>query len=137
MFWNRIGRAHPTFYREGLNGEGSRTAPRFLREFPGVRLYRKEDEILLTAELPGVEAESLNLDIKEDLLMLSVRFGSEAEKEGETSRENPVGHFRREVRLPHRVDAQKAVAELKKGILTVRLPMLEEDKPKKISIRAA
>ena len=105
---------------------------------PTVNLYANEEQAAVTAELPGVDPEKLNISVNEDILTISGSRQAPAEGEDITwhRRERGWGEFTRTVELPFRVDADKVKARLKNGILRIALPRADADKPKKIAIEA-
>lgn len=112
-----------------------RAAP---RGFPPVNIWAGENDFVVTAELPGVKPENLELTVREDTLTLS---GSrEPQVEGEVAwhrRERPLGSFARTVQLPFRADPDKVEARFINGVLQVRLQRPEQDRPRKIAINAS
>ena len=86
----------------------------------------------LTAYVPGLKAENLNIQIIEDTLSIEGTFGNQ---EGEyLLSELPAGNFRRSLRLPALLDSEKAEAKLENGILTLRVPRTESAKPRNIPV---
>jgi len=107
------------------------------RAFPAVNVYANSDEVLVTAELPGIKQEDVNLSIMNNALTLEGSRKHDAMKEGLSvhRRERVSGEFARSIELPFAVNADKISAAIKNGVLTVRLPRREEDKPKSIQIQ--
>ncbi len=109
------------------------------QDFPPVNLWAGEDGIVVTAEIPGVAADSLDITVHEDVLTLKGKRESTI-KDGEDvvwhRREIPSGHFTRTVRLPFRVDGDKVQAHCRNGILEIKLYRPEADRPRKIQIQA-
>jgi len=109
--------------------------------YPVVKLHQSEEALFLRAEIPGVSPEDLELDIKENTLRISfprpVLDEELAVSERETGEQKPPQKISRTVRLPFRVDAELAKAELKNGVLKIEFVRAEEDKPKKILVAAA
>ncbi|MCI0395314.1 MAG: Hsp20/alpha crystallin family protein [Chloroflexi bacterium] len=107
-----------------------------VRAFPLINLYAGDEGVIATAEIPGVSPENLNITVEGDLLTLS---GSRPVEEGDSltyhRRERVVGEFSRTVQLPFRVNAEKVEANFRNGVLHITLPRLEEDKPRKISVK--
>jgi HSP20 family molecular chaperone IbpA len=91
---------------------------------PAVDVYESESELMLVADLPGATHESL--DLKIDLPELRI--------ESKAIAGNAV--WRRTFTIDERIDAEKVNAELKNGVLTVRLPKAAEVRPRRIAIRA-
>ena len=90
------------------------------------------DEYVLTAYVPGLKAEDLNIQVVDDALSIEGQFG---QHEGEyLMSELPVGGFRRTLRLPVTLDGDKATAAIENGVLTLRIPKAESVRPKVIKI---
>ena len=92
----------------------------------------EEEAFVLTALVPGLKAEDLNINILEDVVRIEGEFKQEEAEY--LMRELPTGSFQRALRLPALVDAGKAEAKINDGVLTLRLPKAESAKPKKIKI---
>lgn len=97
-------------------------------------VHDEEDTFVLTALVPGLKAEDLTINILEDVVTIEGEFKQD-EREY-LMRELPVGNFRRSLRLPAAVNADKAEAKITDGVLTLRLPKAESARPKKIKIAA-
>jgi HSP20 family protein len=104
---------------------------------PSVDIRESDGEIQVDAELPGLNAEDIDLNVSGDLLTLRGEKKEEhEEKEGAyTYREMRSGSFQRSIRLPSEVHGGKADARFKNGVLTVRLPKAEEAKSRRIEIK--
>lgn len=90
------------------------------------------EAFILTAFVPGLKAEDLNIQIIDDALSIEGKFGNQ---EGEyLLSELPAGDFRRTLRLPSPLDADKAVATIENGLLTLRVPRSEAARPKNIPV---
>jgi len=109
------------------------------REFPPINIWLGEDSVVVTAELPGVTREDVNLNLQEDVLTLAGRRQPSPEQENVNwqRRERTYGTFSRAVQLPFRVDPDKIQARFTDGVLEIELQRLEADRPRKIEIRAA
>jgi HSP20 family protein len=105
--------------------------------FPPVNIWSNSEDALLTAELPGVDPESIDVTVKDDTVTVRGTRPSEELPEGENyiRRERGSGTFVRSFALPFHVDADSVEARYRLGILEVRLPRREEDKPKKITVK--
>ncbi|MGA2330755.1 MAG: Hsp20/alpha crystallin family protein [Syntrophales bacterium] len=110
-----------------------------VHEYPALNVLEGSENVVVTAELPGIHPDNLNIAVVNDTLTLSGSREPGILKEGEVyhRQERNYGHFSRTVRLPFSVAAGKVEASYKKGILTIILPRAEEEKPKKITIKAA
>ena len=108
-------------------------------EFPPVNVWSNEDAVWLTAELPGFNSEDLDISIVQNTLTLRGRRMKPEGQENETwhRRERWFGPFVRSFELPFAVNPDHIEAEFKNGVLTIRLPRLETDKPKQITVNAS
>jgi len=105
---------------------------------PAVDLSETEDEVVVRAEVPGLDSKDLEVSIAGNVLTLS---GQKKEEHEEKARgfyrsERRAGGFRRSVQLPSWVDANQASAEYENGILTVHLKKDEKARPKKVPVKA-
>jgi HSP20 family protein len=109
------------------------------RDFPPINIWLGENSVVVTAELPGVTGDDINLSLQEDVLTLAGKREPKALEQNVSwqRRERAYGSFSRAVQLPFRVDPDKVQARFNNGILEIELQRLEADKPKKIAIRAA
>jgi HSP20 family protein len=105
--------------------------------FPLVNLAEDEDRLFVTAELPGIDPESLELTIKGDTLALkgTKRTGVEGAEVNYHRREREGGTFRRSLTLPVKVQADAVEAGFKNGILTVTLPKAAEARAHQITVK--
>jgi len=97
---------------------------------------RHLEELKLFADMPGVNAKNLAIDLNENVLTLSGDVESQ-DKSGEVDllREYRTGRYFREFRLSQVIDQGKIEAELKDGVLSLILPKVEKAKPRKIEVR--
>jgi HSP20 family protein len=107
--------------------------------FPAMNVWTNEEGVVVTAELPGVNAEDVDISVVNDILTVS---GSRQPDELQTGeryhrRERNFGRFSRTFQLPFQVDTNAVDAMLEKGVLHVSLPRAESDKPRKIAIQSA
>jgi len=109
------------------------------RVWPPVNVWTGRDDALVTAELPGIDPAKLDITVVGDTLTLSgTREPAEAGEGQVVNRlERETGDFARTIQLPFRVEADKVEAAYAKGVLQIKLPRLEADKPKQIAIKAA
>ncbi|MBV8505719.1 MAG: Hsp20/alpha crystallin family protein [Alphaproteobacteria bacterium] len=109
------------------------------RDFPPINIWLGENSVVVTAELPGVTRDDVNLSLQEDVLTLGGKRESKLQEQNVSwqRRERAYGTFSRAVQLPFRVDPDKVQARFDTGILEIELQRLEADRPKKIEIRAA
>ncbi len=106
--------------------------------YPAMNIWTDQDSAIVTAELPGVDLEDINISVEDDTLTLSGSRRRDELKEGAIyhRRERRFGSFLRTFQLPFRVDADKVDATLTNGLLSISLPRAEEDRPRRIAIRA-
>ena len=104
-------------------------------EYPYVNLKENNDEVMITALLPGAKADTLNIQLVDNSLVLEGEKKSDVQDKPYIRKERVFGRFQKAVRLPYRVDGNKIEAGLKDGILTIKLAKAEEARPKKIEIR--
>lgn len=105
-------------------------------EFPPLNVWRGEGGVLVTAEIPGVSLEDIDLTVHQNTLTIkgkSVPVGDVPE-ESFHRRERHYGAFARTIALPYNVDSDKVKATANNGILSVELPRPETEKPKRIQI---
>jgi len=109
------------------------------RVTPPVNVAQDDDGVTVEAEVPGVKAEGLSIEVEGDTLRLKITRGdAEGVKEEQYHRrERARGEFARELRLPAGLDADKIEANLTDGLLTVRLPKAESARPRKIDVKAS
>lgn len=108
-------------------------------EFPPVNVWRGQDGVVVTAEVPGIAMDALELSVHQNTLTIKGRR-QPAVNEPEASfhrRERTYGPFSRTIALPFPVDADRVRAMARDGILTIELPRPESDKPRKIHIKSA
>ena len=97
-----------------------------------------EDNFTITAMLPGLKPEDVEIQIVNETVSLKGEFKTEVdEKATYILQERPSGKFCRTVTLSDMVDASKAEAKMENGILTLSIPKAEEAKPKLIKVAAA
>jgi HSP20 family protein len=104
--------------------------------FPAVNAYANEDGIALTAELPGVRAEDLDISVFRDTLTLRGKRQAPEEARAYHRRERLHGEFVRTIGLPFQVDPERVEANMQDGLLRLSLHRPEADKPKRIRVRA-
>ncbi len=104
---------------------------------PSVDIRETKNELVIEANLPGVKEEDVDVQIEDDKLVIrgERKHSSETKKEDYYHMESSYGSFSRVIGLPSYVDASRADAEVKDGILEVRIPKVEEKKSKKIMVK--
>jgi HSP20 family protein len=104
--------------------------------FIPVDVKAEDDAYVLTAMIPGVSAEDLNIQVANDTVTIQGEIKSAEEKGDYLLRERPTGNFSRVLTLPDELDASKADADVANGVLTLRIPKAEDAKPKSIKVVA-
>jgi HSP20 family protein len=107
--------------------------------FPAMNIWSNEEGVLITSEVPGVKSEDIDIQVVGDTLTLSgERKPDEVQGDARYHRqERGYGKFARSIQLPFSVDVNRVDARFKNGVLLIKLPRAEEDKPKKIAVKAA
>ena len=103
---------------------------------PAVDIYEHEGNIVLTAELPGVDPKEVDVRVENNVLTLrgERKWSDEVSRENYHRVERSYGAFTRSFTLPNVVDTEKIKADFRDGMLRLVLPKREEAKPKQISI---
>ena len=111
-----------------------RTAP----SYPAMNVWSNEEGLLVTAEVPGVSPQDIEVNVIGETLTLSGARKPDELKEGARyhRQERGYGKFSRTLQLPFPVSVEKIEANFKSGVLSVRLPRAEEDKPRKIAVKS-
>ncbi len=103
-----------------------------------VDVWQTADEVVVRATMPGVRPENVEISVVGDLLTLRGEQEREQEEAGRAwvRRERAHASFYREVPLPTLVQADRATATFEHGVLTIRLPKVEQVKPRTIKVQA-
>jgi HSP20 family protein len=106
---------------------------------PAVDIFEKDGNIVLKAELPGIDPKSVDVRVENNVLTLrgERKFEEEVKRDNFHRVERAYGTFTRSFTLPTAVDTGKIKADLKEGVLKVTLPKREEAKPKQIQVEVA
>jgi HSP20 family protein len=107
---------------------------------PPVDIYQSgEHELILKAELPDMSREAIEITVDNGTLSIKgeKKFAADVKEEQFHRVERRYGTFSRSFSLPTTVDASKVAADYKDGVLTVRLPLREEAKPRQIKVNVA
>ena len=105
-------------------------------DFPAVNIWEKETKAVVTAELPGIDPEKMDVSVSGDTLTIAGSVLPENFEQGDTylRQERGLGAFKRDIKLPFPLDSKNVQAKYEKGLLFITLPRLKEDLPKKIKI---
>ena len=106
---------------------------------PSVDIFENDNEVVIKAELPGMNAKDIDVKLENNVLTLKGErhFEKETKEENYHRIEREYGTFSRSFALPTAVNGDKVIAEYKDGVLKIVLPKKEETKPKPIKIAAA
>ncbi len=115
------------------------TAPAVAADFPAINVWTGPEGAIVTAELPGMKADDIDISVVGETVTLSgSRKPAEAGDDVTYHRqERGYGQFTRTFELPFSVEADKVDALFENGILQVSLPRAEADKPRKITVKTA
>lgn len=104
---------------------------------PAVDIFETEKEITLLADMPGVEANNLTIDLRENTLTLSADIAPDGEPDAEEILvEYETGRYYRQFTLGELINQEKIDAALNDGVLRLTLPKVEKATPKKIAVKA-
>lgn len=104
---------------------------------PALDIFETEDAITVLVDLPGVQSEDLDVSVEEGVLVIRGARQSSAGQDANYHRiERPVGEFQRSVQLPRKIEADKIIANIDDGVLTVRIPAPQPPKARKIAVNA-
>jgi len=117
------------------NGDVSATDPRTTRTWPRATLFDTGENLVLKAEVPGLDETNIQLQAAHDVLSVSgERKATVPEGYSVHRQERPGIRFSRSFTFPIKVDPDRVTAEVRDGMLTVTLPKAPEVKPRAISV---
>ena len=130
-------RSHMETIYNALTGGVAQLRRNYTGVFPPVNLAEDDDNLYLTAELPGAAADKLEVSVKGETLSLrgeipAARVGAEVNFH---RRERESGSFRRVLTLPVKVEVDRIEAAFKNGVLTVTLPKAAEAKARQVVVK--
>jgi HSP20 family protein len=130
---SEMNRLFNTFFDTPTTGNGG-AARRWL---PAMDVVETDEHFVLTADLPGLSEDDVNIEVEENVLTVSGerKAAHEDKREGFVRVERSYGAFRRSLTLPKGVDADAVSASFDKGVLEIRIPKPEERKPRKVAIQ--
>jgi HSP20 family protein len=104
--------------------------------FPSLNMFHDKDGLVVRAEVPGIPPDQIAVTVEHRRLSITgKRQQVDRDKGSYHRRERRYGEFARSVQLPEDVDADKATAECRNGLLTVRIPKSAAAKPRQISVQ--
>ena len=112
---------------------------RVASRFPAINVWANEDGVIVSAKLPGITAENIDISVKENTVTIAGTREPAALEDGQKflNKERGDGDFSRTFRLPFAVNSNNVEAVFENGVLSVSLPRAEEDKPRKIEVKTA
>lgn len=114
--------------------EQTRPCPVFT---PDVDIFESSDEITLLADMPGVAANSVNIDLRDGVLTLTGGVKPwEGPEESDVLVEFEIGNYYRQFTLSDAIDQEKIDAKLEDGVLRLTLPKVQSAVPRKITVKA-
>jgi HSP20 family protein len=134
---DRINRMFVDAYGHGRQDEGLMSSGAWV---PPVDIYQNGDhEVVLKAELPDMTREDIDVTVEKNTLTIKgeKKFSSDVKEDQFHRIERHYGGFSRSFTLPQTVDSSKVSADYRNGVLTVRLPLREEAKPRQIKVDVA
>ncbi len=100
---------------------------------PRVDIWENEKELTLMADIPGVEPDGLEIDLRDNVLTIMGKVKPE-EEHRYILKEFGVGNYYRQFTLSEVIDQEKIAAGIKNGVLTLTLPKVEKAKPRRIEV---
>lgn len=135
--WEEMNRMQREFERmaSAFSTDGDRVAA----TFPAMNAWTNDNEEIVTAELPGVNPSDIEISVVNDVLTISGERKpvDPAEDMRYHRRERLCGKFSRSIQLAFVVDPNQVNAVYENGILSVKLPRAEADKPRKIAVKSS
>ena len=123
-------------FRNMIDDFFNETRPKTIQKnYPLIQVKEKEDEIEITAVLPGVSLDDIEMNLIDKSLHIEVDKKADYSDAHYIRRERLFGRFKRSLQLPYRVQADKVEAVLNNGILRIKLLKSEEAKPRKITVK--
>ena len=129
----------PRGWLRSLDWPGLEGMTPFAQGYPPIDVIDRENEVVLRAQVPGVNKDNLDISISDNVITIRGRSEQEEEREKEDyyCREMSYGEFSRSIALPETVDADKATAKMKEGMLEMTLPKIEGAKRRSIKVEGS
>lgn len=104
--------------------------------YPLINGFKQGDDYILVAEVPGIDKNALNMEVKQNVLKIWGQKNLAPTTDSKSlKQERNSGEFERHIELPFDVDADNVSADLKDGLLTITLPLAAAQKPRQINIQ--
>lgn len=126
-------------FNDFMGGLSQFPAPAFVgrRGFPALNVWETNEAVYVEAELPGLSADDLDINVVgRDLTLKGSRQSAPGEGMTFHRRERAAGDFTRHLKLPSEVNADAVEATLREGVLQIKLPKAEAARPRKINVAA-
>ena len=120
------------FTEQALRTFGTRARPAAMP----MDAWREGDEFVLAFDIPGVDPKRLDLDVERNVLTVTVERPEPRDTEEMIAAERPSGVFSRQLVLGDNLDLDHVAASYDAGVLTLRIPVAEQAKPRKIEVAA-
>lgn len=117
--------------KKELKEEATREGPHFT---PDVDIFETDKALVLVGDVPGATGEKIELDLRDNVLTLSAAVEPVDRRWNPVYVEYDIGHFTRQFRLGQTVDQTRIQAQVKDGVLTLRIPKVEKAQPRKIQV---
>ncbi|MFC1523168.1 Hsp20/alpha crystallin family protein [Thermodesulfobacteriota bacterium] len=115
------------------NSEQTQTGIHFV---PAVDIYETDEVVTVMAEMPGVSKERVEIDLEDGVLMIKGFMEEPGDQKGKILlQEYETGHFVRKFTISEAIDQEKIEATIKNGLLTLILPKVEPERPRKIAVQ--
>jgi len=136
MMNNRMGRLFDEMLGHGLRRSAEERSLRGAW-VPAINILEKDEAVLITADLPGLKPEDVEVTVDEGILTIRGERKLEEASEGETYHrvERHCGVFERSFNLPTSIDSSKIEARFSNGEMVLTLPKREESKPRSVKIQ--
>jgi HSP20 family protein len=108
-----------------------------VRQFlPATDIYETESELMVILEMPGVEKSNVSINVEDSVLNVEGRLDlTKYQGLHPLYTEYNIGNYSRSFRLSNKIDQHKIAAEMKDGVLSLRMPKAEEAKPRNIQVK--
>jgi len=107
----------------------SAIAENTLLHTPAVDVFENQDELLVLVDVPGVSADGINLRLEKNLLEISAKRAAATDGQNHS--------YERSFLVPNTVDSERITADVKAGVLEIRLPKRAETKPRAIQVKTS
>lgn len=123
---------------QAIRGERE-SSPYTGERYPMLNVWTSDDGLMIEADMPGVDPADVDVSVMGDELTISGKVNAKPHAENVVlhRQERPHGEFSRSLKLPYRVENDKVSAQFQDGVLRIKLPRSEAEKPRKITVQAA